>query len=103
MLKKLWKDEEGFGILGSVLGYLTGCISGFIAPCGPIPLCFYGFGQMFGIPAGVIGGIGGMIGDLITMAGICITRGGGLLSQNVNSAILLGNNFISHVWKLIGL
>jgi hypothetical protein len=107
MLKELWENEEGFGILGSVLGYLTGCISGFIAPCGPIPLCFYGCGQMFAIPAGIIGGVVGMIGDMfagtITGAGLCITRGGGGLSQNINSAILLCNSFISHIWELIGL
>jgi hypothetical protein len=103
MLKELLKDEGGFTTIGAIFGYLIGCISGFIAPCGPIPLCFYGFGQMFGIPAGIIGGIGGMFGDLIAMLGMCVGRGGELLNHNISSVILLGNDFIKHVFKLVGL
>jgi hypothetical protein len=106
-LKEFLKNEDGLGILGASLGYFTGCIGGFIAPCGPFPLLWYGCGQMFAIPAGILGGIAGMIGDMltgtITGAGLCITRGGASLSQNINSAILLCNSFISHIWELIGL
>ena len=81
-MKKMFRDEEGTGILGAVAGVIGGTMCGFIPTacvswiCGPLSCWGLGpgavVGGLCGMGGGALGGVCGSLLDYLTMGAACI-------------------------------